>query len=313
MIDSRVQLDELPMHPRTGLSAVGYRKNGQPIWPIRGASDDPDPDDGGDRDDDPDDDPEGDDPDDDGDRDEDDRQSKRRGKRDRDFDPGSEDDPAFGDDWKPPSKPDHRKMVRTIAAQKDTERRLKGRNRTLRDQLNDALDELDESGPARRGRGRGRDDRDDDDRGRRGRGRGRDRDDADRGGRDDADARVELAEAKAELRDELREAGFRGSRRELNSLVNELRQRDYKTSRRGGFDFSEFIDDLRDDEPDLFGDEDEDDDRDSRRSTRRGGRDSGRSTRRGRRTSRRRDEDSDEGRGKNSTDLLLDQLNGIRR
>jgi len=30
----------LPIHPRTGLAAVGFRKSGTPIWPILGASDD---------------------------------------------------------------------------------------------------------------------------------------------------------------------------------------------------------------------------------------------------------------------------------
>ncbi len=30
----------LPTHPRTGLMAVGFRLNGAPIWPIRGASED---------------------------------------------------------------------------------------------------------------------------------------------------------------------------------------------------------------------------------------------------------------------------------
>lgn len=30
----------LPIHPRTGLTAVGYRRDGRPIWPILGASDD---------------------------------------------------------------------------------------------------------------------------------------------------------------------------------------------------------------------------------------------------------------------------------
>ncbi|AXH89415.1 hypothetical protein [Micromonospora aurantiaca] len=33
---------DLPIHPRTGLTALGLRRNGQPIWPVRGASpDDP--------------------------------------------------------------------------------------------------------------------------------------------------------------------------------------------------------------------------------------------------------------------------------
>lgn len=32
----------LPVHPRTGLTALGLRRNGAPIWPVRGASpDDP--------------------------------------------------------------------------------------------------------------------------------------------------------------------------------------------------------------------------------------------------------------------------------
>ena len=30
----------LPIHPRTGLMAVGFRRDGAPIWPIRGASED---------------------------------------------------------------------------------------------------------------------------------------------------------------------------------------------------------------------------------------------------------------------------------
>lgn len=30
----------LPTHPRTGLTAVGFRRNGDPIWPIRGGSED---------------------------------------------------------------------------------------------------------------------------------------------------------------------------------------------------------------------------------------------------------------------------------
>ncbi|WP_329013200.1 hypothetical protein OG271_03970 [Micromonospora rifamycinica] len=37
----------LPVHPRTGLTALGLRRNGQPIWPVRGAS----PDDPGEQDD----------------------------------------------------------------------------------------------------------------------------------------------------------------------------------------------------------------------------------------------------------------------
>lgn len=36
---------ELPTHPRTGLTALGFRRNGAPIWPVRGASPD-DPGDG---------------------------------------------------------------------------------------------------------------------------------------------------------------------------------------------------------------------------------------------------------------------------
>lgn len=34
---------ELPVHPRTGLQAVGLRRDGRPIWPILGGSGDPDP------------------------------------------------------------------------------------------------------------------------------------------------------------------------------------------------------------------------------------------------------------------------------
>ncbi len=37
----------LPIHPRTGLTALGLRRNGAPIWPVRGASPD-DPSNGGD-------------------------------------------------------------------------------------------------------------------------------------------------------------------------------------------------------------------------------------------------------------------------
>lgn len=37
---------DYPIHPRTGLAAVGFRRNGQPIWPIMGASDDPPADNG---------------------------------------------------------------------------------------------------------------------------------------------------------------------------------------------------------------------------------------------------------------------------
>lgn len=33
----------LPIHPRTGLIALGLRRNGQPIWPVRGGSGDDDP------------------------------------------------------------------------------------------------------------------------------------------------------------------------------------------------------------------------------------------------------------------------------
>jgi hypothetical protein len=36
---------DLPIHPRTGLSALGLRRNGAPIWPVRGASPDHDGDD----------------------------------------------------------------------------------------------------------------------------------------------------------------------------------------------------------------------------------------------------------------------------
>lgn len=32
-----------PTHPRTGLTALGYRRNGDPIWPIRGGSEDAPP------------------------------------------------------------------------------------------------------------------------------------------------------------------------------------------------------------------------------------------------------------------------------
>lgn len=31
---------ELPVHPRTGLTAIGFRRNGAPIWPIKGGSED---------------------------------------------------------------------------------------------------------------------------------------------------------------------------------------------------------------------------------------------------------------------------------
>lgn len=43
---------DLPIHSRTGLTALGLRRNGDPIWPVRGASPD-DPGDGGDGDGDP--------------------------------------------------------------------------------------------------------------------------------------------------------------------------------------------------------------------------------------------------------------------
>ena len=29
---------DLPVHPRTGLTAIGFRRNGDPIWPIRGGA-----------------------------------------------------------------------------------------------------------------------------------------------------------------------------------------------------------------------------------------------------------------------------------
>lgn len=38
---------DLPIHPRTGLTALGLRRNGAPIWPVRGASPDDPGDDGG--------------------------------------------------------------------------------------------------------------------------------------------------------------------------------------------------------------------------------------------------------------------------
>ncbi|MFE3452390.1 hypothetical protein ACFXJ8_26050 [Nonomuraea sp. NPDC059194] len=38
---------DLPFHPLTGLKALGLRRNGEPIWPILGASDDHDEDDSG--------------------------------------------------------------------------------------------------------------------------------------------------------------------------------------------------------------------------------------------------------------------------
>ncbi|GAA0853457.1 hypothetical protein ACFQVD_26510 [Streptosporangium amethystogenes subsp. fukuiense] len=34
--------DELPIHPRTGLQALGLLRNGQPIWPVFGAAEDAD-------------------------------------------------------------------------------------------------------------------------------------------------------------------------------------------------------------------------------------------------------------------------------
>lgn len=39
---------DLPVHPRTGLRAIGLRRNGQPIWPVRGGSGDGDDSDNGD-------------------------------------------------------------------------------------------------------------------------------------------------------------------------------------------------------------------------------------------------------------------------
>lgn len=33
----------LPTHPRTGLQAIGRRRNGEPIWPVMGGAPDPDP------------------------------------------------------------------------------------------------------------------------------------------------------------------------------------------------------------------------------------------------------------------------------
>lgn len=38
----------LPVHPFTGLTAIGFRRNGAPIWPVRGGSADGDGDGGGD-------------------------------------------------------------------------------------------------------------------------------------------------------------------------------------------------------------------------------------------------------------------------
>jgi hypothetical protein len=35
-------LHDLPVHPLTGLTAIGLRKDGRPIWPVLGASDDDD-------------------------------------------------------------------------------------------------------------------------------------------------------------------------------------------------------------------------------------------------------------------------------
>jgi hypothetical protein len=35
---------DLPVHPFTGLTALGLRRNGAPIWPVRGGSGDDDPD-----------------------------------------------------------------------------------------------------------------------------------------------------------------------------------------------------------------------------------------------------------------------------
>lgn len=42
----------LPTHPRTGLAAIGWRRNGDPIWPVVGAADDDDQDGQGQQDDD---------------------------------------------------------------------------------------------------------------------------------------------------------------------------------------------------------------------------------------------------------------------
>lgn len=43
----------LPTHPRTGMTAIGWRRNGEPIWPVMGAAeDDDDQDDQGGQDDD---------------------------------------------------------------------------------------------------------------------------------------------------------------------------------------------------------------------------------------------------------------------
>src|SRR5690348_3642773 len=67
-----MDIKTLPRHALTGVLAVGWRKarrgesGPQPIWPIRGAAEDDDPDDDPDpTDDDPQDDPAGGDPDDD--------------------------------------------------------------------------------------------------------------------------------------------------------------------------------------------------------------------------------------------------------
>lgn len=38
---------ELPVHPFTGLTAIGFRRNGDPIWPVRGGSEDGDAGDAG--------------------------------------------------------------------------------------------------------------------------------------------------------------------------------------------------------------------------------------------------------------------------
>jgi hypothetical protein len=56
---------DLPVHPFTGLTALGLRRSGAPIWPVRGGA----PDDDSDGDDGADDDADGDDSDDDGDAD----------------------------------------------------------------------------------------------------------------------------------------------------------------------------------------------------------------------------------------------------
>lgn len=36
-------MSELPTHPYTGLTAIGYRRDGRPIWPIRGGDGTPEP------------------------------------------------------------------------------------------------------------------------------------------------------------------------------------------------------------------------------------------------------------------------------